>query len=148
MADQLDNLQNHILLDPDEMYTALEEKLRQQPHPVDIGRVRAAYEMAKSAHTGQKRKDGSPYVTHCVAAADIAADMGLDEDNFGVDSSAAQTAESIQESTSFLPDYSFPDDESPVGTTVSGIVGSAIVACISVALAFVFGFFRGKKQAA
>ena len=74
--------------------------------------------------------------------------MGLDEDNFGVDSSAAQTAESIQESTSFLPDYSFPDDESPAGTTVSGIVGSAIVACISVALAFVFGFFRGKKQAA
>ena len=45
MADQFDTLQNHTLLDPDEMYAALEEKLRQQVHPVDLGRVRAAYEM-------------------------------------------------------------------------------------------------------
>ena len=57
-------------------YAELEEKLRQQTHPVDLGRIHAAYEMAKTAHSGQKRKDGSPYVTHCVAAADIAADMG------------------------------------------------------------------------
>lgn len=74
--------------------------------------------------------------------------MGLDEDNFGVESKAAETAGSIQESTSFLPDYAFPDDDSPVGTTVSGLVGSAIVAAISVLLAFAFGFFRRKKQAA
>ncbi len=33
------------------------------------------------AHSGQKRRDGSPYVTHCVAAADITVDMGLDEDS-------------------------------------------------------------------
>ena len=74
--------------------------------------------------------------------------MGLDEDNFGVESKAAETAGSIQESTSFLPDYAFPDDDSPAGTTVSGLVGSAIVAAISVLLAFAFGFFRKKKQAA
>lgn len=74
--------------------------------------------------------------------------MGLDEDNFGVESKAAETAGSIQESTSFLPDYAFPDDDSPVGTTVSGLVGSAIVAAISVLLAFAFGFFRKKKQTA
>ena len=46
-----------------------------------MDRVRTAYQVAKTAHEGQKRKDGSPYVTHCVAAADIAADMGLDEDS-------------------------------------------------------------------
>ncbi|MCR5137408.1 MAG: bifunctional (p)ppGpp synthetase/guanosine-3',5'-bis(diphosphate) 3'-pyrophosphohydrolase [Oscillospiraceae bacterium] len=68
-------------MDPDVMYAALEEKLRQQPHPFDIGRIHAAYEVARTAHSGQFRKDGSPYVTHCVAAADIAADMGLDEDS-------------------------------------------------------------------
>ena len=81
MADNTANLPTNQILDPDEMYTALEEKLRQLSHPVDLGRIHAAYEVAKTAHSGQKRKDGSPYVTHCVAAADIAADMGLDEDS-------------------------------------------------------------------
>ena len=81
MADQTDILKNHTPLDPDRMYADLEEKLKQQVHPVDLDRIRSAYEMAKAAHAGQKRKDGSPYVTHCVAAADIAADMGLDEDS-------------------------------------------------------------------
>ena len=30
---------------------------------------------------GQKRRDGSPYVTHCVATAEIIAEQGLDEDS-------------------------------------------------------------------
>ena len=68
-------------LDPDRMYAELEEKIRASAHPMDLGRIRAAYEMAKTAHEGQKRKDGSPYVTHCVAAADISVDLGLDEDS-------------------------------------------------------------------
>ena len=48
---------------------------------VDLGRVRAAFELADRAHSGQKRKAGTPYVTHCVAAAQICAEMGLDEDS-------------------------------------------------------------------
>ena len=68
-------------LDPDAMYQALEEKIRNCGHPMDLGRIRAAYDMAVLAHSGQKRKDGSPYVTHCVAAADISVDLGLDEDS-------------------------------------------------------------------
>ena len=72
---------NTALLDPDEMYGELEEKLRQTGHSFDLGRIRAAYEMAKMAHSGQFRRDGSPYVTHCVAAADISFEMGLDEDS-------------------------------------------------------------------
>ena len=68
-------------LDPDEMYAALEEKIRAGSHPMDMARIRAAYEMARAAHAGQLRKDGSPYVTHCVAAADISVDLGLDEDS-------------------------------------------------------------------
>ena len=48
---------------------------------MDMGRIRAAYDMARLAHSGQLRRDGSPYVTHCVAAADISVDMGLDEDS-------------------------------------------------------------------
>ena len=68
-------------LDPDEMYAAREEKIRAGSHPMDMARIRAAYEMARAAHAGQLRKDGSPYVTHCVAAADISVDLGLDEDS-------------------------------------------------------------------
>ena len=73
--------QQNIPLDPDQMYAALEEKLKATGHAIDLGRIRAAYETAKMAHSGQKRRDGSPYVTHCVAAADITVDLGLDEDS-------------------------------------------------------------------
>ena len=70
-----------MLLDPDQMYSELEKKIAATGHDFDLKRIRAAYEMARAAHEGQKRKDGSPYVTHCVAAADISVDMGLDEDS-------------------------------------------------------------------
>ena len=43
--------------------------------------MRAAFECADRAHSGQKRRDGSPYVSHCIAAAIITAEMGLDEDS-------------------------------------------------------------------
>lgn len=68
-------------LDPDIMFAALHEKIVKSGMDMDMGRIEAAYNMAKLAHSGQLRKDGSPYVTHCVAAADIASDMGLDEDS-------------------------------------------------------------------
>ena len=71
----------HPPLDPDEMYAKLEEKLRAGGHAADLERIRAAYETAKAAHAGQKRKDGSPYLTHCVAVAEICADFGLDADS-------------------------------------------------------------------
>ncbi len=69
------------LPDPDEMYVHLENRLRALGHSLDLDRIRAAYEMAKRGHEGQKRKDGSPYLTHCVATAEIAVDFGLDEDS-------------------------------------------------------------------
>ena len=77
-----------------------------------------------------------------------AKNMGLDEDNFGVSSKAADTAGAIQENTSFLPDYAFSGSDSPAGTSVSGIVGSAIVAGVAVLICVAGGFFRRKKKAA
>ena len=68
-------------VDPDKLFEEFEEKIKSSGHPMDLGRIRAAYEMARVAHSGQKRRDGSPYVTHCIAAADISVDMGLDEDS-------------------------------------------------------------------
>ena len=60
---------------------ALVKKIKENTHNMDLGRIRAAYEMARMAHSGQRRRDGSPYVTHCIAAADISVDIGLDEDS-------------------------------------------------------------------
>ncbi len=68
-------------LDPDQMFEELEKKIKSTGHPMNLERIRDAYELAKEVHAPQKRKDGSPYVTHCVAAADISVDMGLDEDS-------------------------------------------------------------------
>lgn len=69
-------------LDPEKMFSELEEKIRKNCPNADLARIRAAYETARSAHEGQLRKDGrSPYVTHCISAADITVDMGLDEDS-------------------------------------------------------------------
>ena len=67
--------------DPDEQFEALIQKIKDSGHNMDLGRIRAAYEMARVAHSGQLRRDGSPYVTHCIAAADISVDIGLDEDS-------------------------------------------------------------------
>lgn len=74
--------------------------------------------------------------------------MGLDEEDFGVKSSVADKAQSIQDKTSFLPDYAFAgDEENPLGTTTSGILGSAIVAVLALGICFAGGFFKKKKSA-
>ena len=74
--------------------------------------------------------------------------MGLDEENFGISSGAAEVAGAVQEKTSFLPDYAFANSDSAAGTTVSGLVGSAIVAGAAVLVCVVGGFFRKKKATA
>ena len=74
--------------------------------------------------------------------------MGLDEESYGVSSGAAEVAESIQEKTAFLPDYAFADSDSAAGTTVSGLLGSTIVAGVAVLVCMAGGFFRKRKAAA
>ena len=44
----------------------------------DMDLIEKAVAYAQDKHKDQKRKDGSPYVTHAIAAATIAAQMGLD----------------------------------------------------------------------
>ncbi|MDR3309861.1 MAG: bifunctional (p)ppGpp synthetase/guanosine-3',5'-bis(diphosphate) 3'-pyrophosphohydrolase [Oscillospiraceae bacterium] len=47
----------------------------------NIDLLRAAFEFADSHHEGQKRKEGSPYITHPLATAQIIAEMGLDDES-------------------------------------------------------------------
>ena len=65
----------------EESYRALLQKIENAHMLLDRGRVRAAFELAARAHADQKRKDGSPYVTHAVAAAEIIVEMDMDEDS-------------------------------------------------------------------
>ena len=69
------------IMDPEDCWKSLEAKIRSGNITMDMGRVRDAYEYAVKLHEGQKRRDGSPYVTHCVATAEIIAEQGLDEDS-------------------------------------------------------------------
>ena len=69
---------------PDEMeklYAELEEKALHYNPNLNRARMRAAYEYARDKHGSQLRKDGSPYISHPLAAAGICAGMGLDEDS-------------------------------------------------------------------
>ncbi len=68
-------------VDAESMFKTLEDTIRSGTVSMDMDRVRAAYACAVEAHKNQKRRDGSPYVTHCIATAEIIAEQGLDEDS-------------------------------------------------------------------
>ena len=91
--------------------------------------------------------DGLEWALFGNAEAGYGANMGLDEERFGVESGLADAAGGVQEATAFLPDYAFPDSESPAGTTVSGLVGSAMVAGVAALICVAGGFFRRRRQA-
>jgi GTP pyrophosphokinase len=46
--------------------------------PDDLGKIEAAFEMARAAHEGQTRISGEPYITHPLAVATILAQWHLD----------------------------------------------------------------------
>lgn len=45
---------------------------------LDVGLLARAYQFSDRAHAGQRRKNGDPFVTHCVEVAKILADLQLD----------------------------------------------------------------------
>lgn len=92
--------------------------------------------------------DGLEWSMFGNAEAGYSDNMGLDEESYGISSSAAETAGAIQEKTAFLPDYAFAGSDSAAGTTVSGLVGSGIVAAVAVLVCVAGGFFRKKKHTA
>ncbi len=59
--------------------------------------------------------------------------------------SAYETAASIQETTSLLPDYAFQNSDSALGTSFSGIIGGVVVLLLLILVAYAFHFFRNKK---
>ena len=89
--------------------------------------------------------DGLEWALFGNAEAGYSENMGLDEENYGVSGKAADAAGAIQEKTAILPDYAFADSDAAAGTTVSGIVGSVMVAGAAVLICLAGGFFRRRK---
>lgn len=92
------------------------------------------------------KPDGLEWSMFGNAEAGYSTNMGLDEETYGTDSKAAQVSAQIQEKTAFLPDYAFSGSDSAMGTTTSGLVGSAIVAGVAALICVLGGFFRRKKS--
>ncbi|MGN0203094.1 MAG: PDGLE domain-containing protein, partial [Coprococcus sp.] len=98
------------------------------------------------SHFASGNPDGLEWSLFGNTEGGYASNMGLDEEDYGITSDAAAIAGDIQEKTAFLPDYAFSgDEENPVGTTVSGVLGSIIVAAVVVIICYIGGFFRKKK---
>ena len=89
--------------------------------------------------------DGLEWALFGNAEAGYGENMGLDEENYGVQSALADAAGSVQETTAFLPDYAFAGSDSAAGTSVSGLVGSAMVAGVAVLICVAGGFFRKRR---
>ncbi|SHI19093.1 GTP pyrophosphokinase [Sporobacter termitidis DSM 10068] len=61
-------------------YAHFEAVIKENNPTADLSRIRTAFDFAANAHENQRRKDGSLYVTHPLASAEIIAEMGLDEE--------------------------------------------------------------------
>ena len=87
------------------------------------------------SHFASSNPDGLEWALFGNEEAGYSANMGLDEENFGTSSAV----------TSFLPDYAFAGSDNPMGTTVSGIVGSAMVAGAALVICYTGRFFRKRN---
>lgn len=94
------------------------------------------------SHFASSNPDGLEWALFGNEEAGYSANMGLDEEKFGVSSAASETAARIQEKTSFLPDYAFEGSDNPMGTTVSGVLGSVMVAAAATLICIAGRFFR------
>jgi len=96
-----------------EQFEGLLQKV-QTPNPAaNLARIRRAFTMAATAHGTQLRKDGTPFLTHPLAAALIASEMGLDEDSI----IAALLHDSLEDTT-----LTFEEIEEQFGASVAAIV--------------------------
>ena len=64
-----------------ERYEALEASIRTYNPNADFDKIRRAFAYARDKHIHQRRKDGSPYITHPLAVAQVVSDMHLDSES-------------------------------------------------------------------
>ena len=64
----------------EEHYASMQQTIARHMPGADMELIDKAVEYANAKHKYQKRKDGSPYIIHPLAVAEIIAEMGLDMD--------------------------------------------------------------------
>ncbi len=97
----------------EEHYASMKAALSKHLTDADMELVEKAVEYANAKHRYQKRKDGSPYIIHPLAVAQIVAEMGLDRDAI----LGALLHDCIEDT-----DASHEDIEKIFGTTVAELV--------------------------
>ena len=94
-------------------YASMHQALLKHMPSADMALIDKAVEYANAKHQYQKRKDGSPYIIHPLAVAEIVAEIGLD-----MDAILASLLHDCIEDT----DASHEDIEKLFGTTVAELV--------------------------
>ena len=64
---------------------------------------------------------------------------------YGPETALVEINPEIQEKTALLPDYGFKNSDSTLGTSFSGVAGSAAVLVVCVGACYAFRFFKKKK---
>ena len=65
----------------EERYALMHAAVQKHMPGADMALIDRAVEYADVKHQRQKRKDGSPYIIHPLAVAEIVAELGLDMDS-------------------------------------------------------------------
>src|SRR5947208_3173855 len=102
--------------DPQDDLAPLLAIYRSNQPRADTSLITRAYQVARSAHEGQVRRSGDPYIQHPVAVAKILAELGLDD----ITLSAALLHESVEDTGVTLEEVAteFGDD---VANIVDGV---------------------------
>jgi GTP pyrophosphokinase len=100
---------------PADLDNVIEQARTYLPEP-DLDIVRRAYEVAASAHDGQVRNSGEPYIKHCLAVAQMLAELHLDSDTL-----AAALLHDTLEDTDVTLELLRRDFGEQVATLVDGV---------------------------
>lgn len=95
------------------LISSITDRLLERATKSEIALLEKAFTTAESAHSGQLRKSGDPYITHPVAVAEILAELGLD-----IPTIAAALLHDTVEDTP----YSLADVKRDFGDEVAGLV--------------------------
>jgi len=100
-------------LPPEELYLDLISRVRKYHPSGDISLIEKAYEVAGTAHAGQVRKSGEPYIVHPLYVAIILADLEMDKETV-----AAGLLHDVVEDT----EWTFDDVAEEFGEDVAHLV--------------------------
>lgn len=92
------------------------DRIKELNPACDMALIERAYDTAEKMHEGQLRKSGEPYIIHPMAAAEILAELGMDEDTI-----VAGLLHDVVEDTEYTKDDLERDFGSNIALLVDGV---------------------------